>query len=433
MTQINFFHSNQSKDAHHEDQLTWAFLTLLKYAPTVFQYFYESVCEGYQYEEGSEHKLAPFAQFIKEDIDFETQVQSKQFETSQILSVLFTNENLKMESEVAPRDRTATYDGVISIGDKLTMIIAHKSDSKDVWEDQLKPALAHIESEETHVFPQPKVIDWKDTIVWLNDFVESERNNYAERKLVESFLSFINQHFSNMSPHDRLSYYYGDDRLIQERIENLLKERFKEELVKYHRGWGFYVELPYRFIRKAGVILHENESKYIEISLYFADTQGQSKAFYPVELNLDDEDWEGWYISPNFHFAYMTSNKVWLYTPTGHEQKYVDYWNENAANLSQQQGHEEVKEFLKNLVDKQLVEDKPIEMQTTIYNSNMHNMNVCAGLGFLYAIDLQEAEKMDNNGTLASFIEEKIAFCLQKVKGVDIEGVKKEKALEVQA
>ena len=214
-----------------------------------------------------------------------------------------------------------------------------------------------------------------------------------------------------------MDYCRGNDHLIQKRIENLLKEKFKEELVKYHRGWGFYVELPYNFIRKAGVILQN--TKTIEISLYFADTQGQGKAFYPIYIDLQAPEWEKWYIHPNFHFAYMTSNKVWFATSENKKQRYIDHWNQEATNLNQQRGHDALKDFLQGLVNEEIVIDKPAEMQKTIYSSKMNNINVCPGLGFIYPIDLKKAEDLDVKGELANFIESKIIFCLQKLKNVN--------------
>lgn len=384
-------------------------MVMLKYSPDCFNFFYDCI-----YQNSAHRDILPTStSLIGEDIQFKTQVGSIQFETSRLLSVLITNDEYVPNIEIKPIKRGATYDAVITMGEDLSVIIETKPNRDHVWDQQLCPSAEHV-SEDVEVIDKPVVLTWHTIISWLTKFIRSDRHNYAERQVASDFLGLIQSNFSHLNPFNRLDLCGGNHSLIYKRIESILKSIVvDEELIKFHYGWGFYIELPpeYKAIRKIGLILAKNNR--IELSLYFADTQGQGRALYPTNFDLDLFEQQGWFIKPNFHFAFMTSNKIWFQSIN--KVRYIQYWNENSKQLRQLPSHDKVKSYLSNLVEKDIVIDQPEQMQKIIYNSNMNKINVCPGLGFLYRYEIHEAEQLDREGKFESELKSKIQRCLKEV------------------
>jgi hypothetical protein len=409
MDRLNYFNPYASKSESHEDRLTRAFLILLKYSPTCLNFFYNYILKSTTHRD----ELPDASSLLQEDIQFGTQVGSAQFETSRLLSILITNESYQPKIKIEGNERDAVHDGLITIGDDLSLIIETKPNTNDVWEAQLCPSKKDL-SEEVEVLPTPVVLTWHEIISWLHQFTHSERHHYAEKQLASDFLDLVQRSFSYLNPYDRLDLCGDNEGLIKKRNQYLLKSIVNEkEMVKYHNGWGYYIELPssYKSIRKVSLILTKDQK--IELNLYFADTQGQGKALYPIELDIDYFEQNGWEVIPNFHFSFMTSSKIWFESED--KNKFVSYWNENYDSLKQLQGHDHIRSFLANLVENEVVVDKPEEMQQRIYSSKMHKLNVCPGLGLIYSYDLEKAKEMDKKSALAADLREKISFCLKGV------------------
>lgn len=366
------------------------------------------------------YRLPSSAELISKNVDFKTQVRSVQFETSKLLSVLLTNENFLSNAEVVESDRTAIYDGVVTIGEELTIIVETKPRVDRVWEEQLNPSKFNISGQETDVIEKPCIIAWKDLILWLNQFTISDRNNYSERLLGADFLSYVNEQFPELNPFDRFDLCRRSRPLMQKRVEKLLKNiALDADLVKYHHGWGYYIETPYASIRKLGLILYVDR---LEVSLYFGDTQSQAKAFYPKNIDVNSFQSAGWDIRPNFHLAYMTSNKVWF--ESDDLERYLTYWNSNAHTLHQLPSHDSVKHFLSNLVKEGIIlSGKEEVMQSAIYDTNMQGINVCPGLCFLYQYGFQALENLDRDSKMEESIKEKITYCVKNVLNISVKDI----------
>lgn len=413
MNRLNYFNPYNTKSEYHEDRLTRAFLIVLRYSPSVFQYFYETLKASSLFSQ----QLPLLADCINENIQIETQKKNIQFETSKLLSVLITNDEFIPNIKIAPSERTAVYDGIISIGNELSIIIETKPNRGHVWEEQLCPSKDDLH-DDIYIIEEPLVIKWHTLISWMSAFIGSSRYHYSEKEIVRDFLHFVDSNFSYLNPFDSFHLCKGNHSLIYKRISSILKSIVKDEnLVKYHHGWGYYIELPYRSIRKIGMIFFPDRNGF-ELSLFFADTQGQARALYPIDIDVKDFKERRWDVVPNFHFAFMTSNKIWFGSKS--IERYIDYWNTNSHTLSQLPNHDRVRAFLKVLVDNDIVIDQPENMDRIIYKSRMTKINVCPGIGFIYRISVTEAEELDRQGVLAEQLKKQISFCLERVLKKDV-------------
>jgi hypothetical protein len=146
MNHLNYFFPYQSKEDYHEDQLTRAFMVVLKHSPLIANVFYDMCKQKYD-ETNNEPslKLPHLSSLVTEQWEFNTQKSNPLIETRQLVSVLITDQSLQSNNGgVARSDRSARYDGVITMGAELTMIIENKPSSYNVWFDQLSPSKENL-------------------------------------------------------------------------------------------------------------------------------------------------------------------------------------------------------------------------------------------------------------------------------------------------
>tara|TARA_R110002049_G_scaffold183512_1_gene351465 strand:+ start:179 stop:1474 length:1296 start_codon:yes stop_codon:yes gene_type:complete len=407
MDRLNYFNPYSSKQDHHEDRLTRSFLVLLKYSPACFSFFYESILQ-------QNKNLPLLSSHINEDLQFKTQVGSILFETELLLSILITNDILEPKRKIRPRDRGAVYDGVITIGNTISIIIETKPEKNHVWENQLCPSKNHL-SEDVKIIDTPVVITWSSIIKWLNEFTNSNMFHYTEKQVASDFLSLINSNFSYLNPFDRYAYCKCNTVLILKRTEHLLKSIVNDEtLVRHHLGWGYFIEtVSFGSIRKIGLI-YKPERKVLELSLYFGDTQGQAKAYYPTKVNIEKFRNKNWNVYGNFHLATVASNLVYFQTEDVNLQKYIDYWNIHGSNLKQIREHQKLINYLEILHLKGIIPRNAGDLQEKILNTNIKNVNVCPGVGFIFRYPIAKAEEMDMGAELQNDLISKIKFCIKE-------------------
>ncbi|APQ18784.1 hypothetical protein [Maribacter hydrothermalis] len=407
MERLNYFNPYSSKQDHHEDRLTRSFLVLLKYSPACFSFFYESIL--------LENKTLPLlSSQINEDIQFKTQVGSILFETELLLSILITNDTLLPTRKIEAVERNAVYDGVITVGNKVSMIIENKPEKNNVWEDQLCPSEKHL-SEDIKIIETAVVITWSSIIKWLNEFVNSNMFNYTERQVANDFLSLIQSNFSYLNPFDRYAHCKGNTSLILKRTENLLKSIVNDEsLVRHHLGWGYFIEtLSFGSIRKIGLI-YKPENKVLELSLLFGDTQGQAKAYYPTNVNIKDFKEKKWIVYGNFHLATVASNLVYFYPKGVDLEKYLTYWNNHGMHLRQVRGHENLTSYLDTLFQDGIIPRNDNQLEDKILKTNIVNVNICPGIGFIYQYPLDKIEALDIDTNLQEDLISKIKYCIKE-------------------
>lgn len=417
MDRLNYFNPYQSKSGYHEDQLTRAYLVLLKHSSHAFFAFFD-YCRSKQSLIESEHPIS-FIGNLESGWEIETQKGNPIISTNYLLSILITDSHINNNSNIQSSERSARYDGVITFGNNLTMVIENKPRSSSVWFEQLNPSRQNL-SDDTIVYSNPSVLEWKEIIKQLNQLLSIQTISGYEKILVEDFLSYIDENFPYLNPFDSFHQCKGSRELLQRRINNLLKSISKDdENVKYHRGWGYYIQTPYSQIQEIGLILVMKESDWwLELCLYFGDSQRQAKSFFKSKPNIGHLDTSKWRIQPNFHVSFMTSNLVWFQSDNTNE--YLRFWEENVERICQKK-KAEVPNYIKWLVDEKIIlatKEVHEKMEEKYYKTAMQTLNICPGLGVIYKISSSEAEEHDKNGKLKFVISEKIREGL-RVVGLD--------------
>ena len=400
MDRLNCFNAYNNKELHHEDQLTRAYLILLKYSFHTFSAFLSYV---QQENINDEHKINFLNLLEDENWNFETQRSNPNIHTNLLGSILMTDQNLEKHDLIQSSNRNARYDGLITFGTQLTLIIENKPRSQHVWNKQLNPSKENLD-EIIVIMPKPIILEWKQVVKHLNSLYKLETVNGAEKMMINDFLNYIDHNFPFLNPYDSFKLCKSNTELLQRRIFNILKEISTDEtIVEYHHGWGWYIETPPSFsaTKKIGLILHKDETSWhIELSIYFGDTQTQTKSFYSNNPDISKLN-QDWVCHPNFHVSFITSNLVWFHTNKELKSPdvYIDFWKQN-LHLIHQHGREDVKNLLTHLTNENIIEyneEEQQQMNYEFFDTQRKTLNICAGFGIISTLNSVYCEKNDND------------------------------------
>lgn len=249
MNRLNIFNPYQSKTGEHEDQLTRAYLVLLKLSGHAFFTFVE-YCRSSHKTSGTEEPIS-IIDLLEQDWEIETQRGNPEINTKHLLSILITDSKIKTaDSRVQRSERNARYDGIITFGSNLTMIIENKPRSGNVWFDQLNPSKQNL-AEGINAYSKPALLEWKEIIKHLNHLKTVPTISGYEKIMIDDFLDYIDDSFPFLNPYDRFHLCKKNKELIIRRNENLLKAISSDpDLVKCHHGesLSYYIQTPYRAV-----------------------------------------------------------------------------------------------------------------------------------------------------------------------------------------
>ncbi len=421
MDRLNYFEPYQSKEAQAEDQLTRAFLVLLKYSLATTFLFYDFVSSRLKNAQ-SEQKVPDFSSLDFASILLRTQSKGilEEMVGNKMVSILLTNEDIELNTIIKRVNRDAVYDGVVSFGEDLTLILENKRQAEKVWEKQLCPGARDV-PEEVEIIQTPVVIKLNEIIKGLHSLLDVENLGGAEKLLIEDFINFIDDHFSYLNPFDKFHFCKENFRLLNRRVKNILMSIVKdEETVGYQRKWGtFFIETSLNSLKMIGMplIFSEEGWESLDLSCHFGDTLGQARSFYKqakdftVVKKLEEK---GWIYKPNFHIGHIQSNIVWLKTPKGNDQKYFEYWKENPEKLGTYR-EDELLKILGQLREEGIVfiDDKDKQnIQKEIIEPNKNIFSLRPGFSLIYKYSPENARNLDRNNLMEQEIIARISEAL---------------------
>ena len=410
MNRLNYFNPYQSRPDDHEDQLTRAFLVLMRYSFAVLSGFYDQCLFTYGINLDAPEPILPgFTDLLDGEHQFETQRSNPTIQTNYLLSVLITdNAPTTHSTTVNVSERNARYDGILTFANELTIIIENKPRSAQVWFDQLNPSRQNL-SDETHILQVPVLLSWHGIIQWLTKLLTVPSIAGAERLLIDDFLGYVDARYPHLNPYHRLDLCKGNEELIKRRIKTLLESiAIDPNLVKYHRGWGYYIETPYSAIKKVGLIYWETNGRWwLELSLYAGDTVNQARTLYKQTLQTDKLAL-GWTIRTNYHVSFQASNLVWF--PSSDAQAYIAHWQTHPDQIRQLKRNE-VDTYLANLVRQGIIQNDSTTQHLLSHkftHTNMTTLNSCPGIGLFYTLEGTQAEMLDRTDQLGKHIQQRI-------------------------
>ena len=407
MDRLNYFNPYDSKAGSHEDQLSRAYLVLLKHSShALFTFIDYARCN--QKTSGDEKPIS-IIDLLDQDWDFETQKGNPVIDTNSLLSVLITDAQLtEADSNVKPSERNARYDGVITFGTSLTIIVENKPRSSNVWFGQLNPSRQNL-ADDTVVYRHPIVLEWKEIIKQLNHLLHLPTISGYEKIMIEDFLLFVDDSFSFLNPYDSLHQCRRNPELVERRIGNLLKSLSRDEskIGLNHRTGGHFIQTPYAQIERICLFQDGQENDLVlTLGLNFGDTQKTAIAFHKSYPNISHLKGTKWDAAPNFHVAYRSSGLMGF--ESENSEHYLQFWRDNIDKIRQQK-RAEVPKFFKWLVDQNVLSmTKAAEekLKEKFYNTKMPSLNICPG--FRLHFPIPNAEALDKDGKLKFILAEKI-------------------------
>ncbi len=409
MNRLNYFNPYNSKSHAHEDQLTRAYLVVLRHSYAAFTAFFDYCKSKLVVDTTKEEISFTLNELIEDGWELDTQKANPKIETNWLLSVLITDSDLHASGLISSVKRHARYDGVITFGESLTIIIENKPCSGNVWFQQLNPSKENLDTD-TKIYSAPVVLEWKEILKQLNSLLNLPNISGYEKLMIGDFLSYIDEVHPKLNPYDNFSLCKGNETLIYRRIENLLRGIVLDaNSISEHIGWGYNIEINCGSIRKIGLIYERMGDDWrLKLSLIFGNTISQARAFYGCSPTVSHLSRTEWQFVPDFHFSFMQKNLVWFQSPD--DNKYLEYWTNNQG-LIHQYKKDDLPTLIYSLHDKGIIirnTRSQKDMHSKIFNKRYFTLNVCPGFGINYIIKGKDAEVWDKDNKLANILKDKI-------------------------
>lgn len=427
-----------------EDDLTRAYLVLLRLSPQALSHFLNLV----------DQKLAPPFSLPANDIlamqlsSIQTQLGSVKQETGTVISVLIRNSGPTINHQVQWSNRQPIYDGLICYDPSLIFIIEAKLDDIGPL-SQLDPAISSfsvitqqgiknnrapyattldVAPNDVKLYQDVIVLEWRDIISGLGSLFSpgNIRNRCSnpltnqEMTLYEDFFEFVDSHFSYLGPYKNLQVCNHQSVLLGKRCDSILGQVAKNlqlpnQVLSYSRVDGNYITLSKASVERLWFVFLET-SDSLRLSVYPGDTVNQAKRLFD-QTNLaviEQLKAKDWLVEPNLHFSFIRQHQVWSVQSSKVPLKvYWDYWIQHKADIKQwgrpdwtRLMNELQKAGLMNSTDIQNFDDK-------FTKTTRQAANVIPGLSIEYHWALSSASGLDLKGGLVQEVEVKANELLQ--------------------
>ncbi len=397
---LNFFDPNPDIPSNHENQLTRAFLVVLRISPAAHQTWLSLASPGRKLYE------------LSRPWSFDTQRWKMFEEVPDIaepiegISVLQAADMQEIEGPVQTTDRAQVLDGIVRYGDELLIVIETKLDGP-VPTGQAQDLNVHgaLVRFDTSVHK----VSWRALLAAWSDLVENEIVSGAERTVIADFLDFVDLHFAQLGPLTTLGRCKDHKSRVERRLNGVLSKIAGTPI----KDW---IPLPERAALDRAYLEFDESSQKIQLAVYPADTLTQAKAFYtstkaPSQvLALCDGNGK-WSAQPNFHFGHMARGMVWIKSNTS-PGEYVAYWQAKIGD-TRQYPRERWEEFWIELEQHDFATaDDKAEFDRSFTNTKRTFATPRPGLKCVYQWNLTEAIQLDDKNKFVKAVAEQMNIIL---------------------
>lgn len=351
---LNYFRTYRNDQ---EDQLTRGLILLLRMCPPVWLAFYDYLREKYSQHSQNvqDHPLPPVHAADFSQVSFDIQTSSLEtVPTSYILSVLITDEHLKLAHPIKGSERRARYDGVIRIGDDMLMILENKPSHKNVWEGQLSPSVIRCKGDEYKILKEAVVLQWKEVIGLLNNVKERGGALSTEFGMIDDFLTLIDDKYPELNPYPKFALCKNNPLLVEKHLENILEEIVDNigkrtgntYSVSRHSGWQSMVINLDASAREWGVRMIGFPTDFkdpkmwnMTISIQFGVSQSQSQLFFSrkcdYQVSFEELEGRGWKVSPLIYLGFMQHNPIKVEAIAARPVQFAEHWRRERDHIHQ--------------------------------------------------------------------------------------------------
>lgn len=315
MNRINFFALYDSAPAGHENQLTRAFLVVLRYSPIAHQAWMGLVAPGRTLHSLPKPEFSTQQQRLIRDA-----VPGLQAEAIAGISVWLAPDAQDPGTGVLPSDRRQILDAVVTYGSDLVVVIENKIQGVALTD---QPSSINLHGAPITFEGMVRAVRWQDLLNVFADLVERDLVSGAERLVVNDFLELVATHFPLIGPFSTLARCGANRFRIARRldaVQGLAVGRDDGKALGWRRFPGTRILMAW--------LGQDTETSDVCLRMYPADTLTQARALFDdaasvaavLELRRD-----GWSIAPNFHWGFMAPGYAWMESGLDVDA-YCSYW-----------------------------------------------------------------------------------------------------------
>ena len=315
MARVSLLNPYSLRNPQYEDRLTWAFLVTLKYDPFL-QSFLRELVESKLPSKPQEHRNYWKAASVS------TQEKGIDSSTNRLVSILLSDETIP-DVEVKWSNRKATYDGVITYPDGLTLIIENKLSSGDVWPGQLSPSRSSFSGnfDDCDIHPSAICLEWSEVLEGVLKYADSEIVSFSNRQICLDLLSFVEEFHGGLTPYRTFRLCGDKPEALRRRTIRLLDSLASRVGLERRDDYLFRLGK----IAERVVIKVDPEKRILIVALWPADTVRQARRFYENVDRTTFLDLNEWEVELNLHFSYMNTHLIHASTKCG-TARYFDYF-----------------------------------------------------------------------------------------------------------
>lgn len=415
---LNFFEPWESLPAAHENQLTRAFLVVLRLVPIAHAEWLRLVAET---RGPGAVPIPPLRDLSPAKFNTQTgqvgataPVEAAPDEASayRAVSVLQAGDVAADEAPAGESMRRAVFDGVVRYGDDLALVIESKLDGRF---DERQAREITIGGAAWRVDPAVAKLRWRDIIAAWRGLLQRDLVAGAERAVIEDFLWLVQRHFDRLQPFAELAVCKGDDYLLLQRLGAILGEvgggpsEIRAGRASLLLEGSRRVKFAYLYPARVG-----EAEEAVSLELYPADTLEQAKALYDAcervqrLLSLRNRGWE---IRPHFHFGHMAKGFAAASGGIALED-YLSYW------LAEIGGTGQVKRdrwwaYFDELVRQRIVDETDREtFERDFERTERMTATPRPGLRMSYQWAFEEAATLDARGWLVRTARDAVSAVL---------------------
>lgn len=413
MDKLNVFGGYLHAPLGTENRLTWALMNLIRMSPIIRAAFLDLV------RDKQERPIHALTTLSERECVVQIQTGTLVAKEGRLVAIGITAEGEDVDAEIQPRDRGATYDGVVTFiasesrqhqQESLTLTVESKLGS-EVGSWQLMPSEASLgEEQQIEVDPQAVILAWRDIVGALTDLELRELVSPAERKFIRDFIDYIAANHPKLNPFDRFAVCRDELDLLNRRCEENLRE-----IGEAQDGSLPFIPVNFssfkRIYLQADAEQEDARSWWITLELWPGDTMTQAKEFWQkvdAERLLELRD-RGWCLKPNLHFSFMATHLYWANTSLTDE--YIELWKSGEMEIVSLY-RDDAGSYRHNwdcLVAKGLISPDDIEpLEEVTTRTNRDRISMSPGLGISYTWLAKQAAQLDRDGTFVREVKERI-------------------------
>jgi hypothetical protein len=311
---LNYFEPYESLPAHHENQLTRAFVVVLKLSPMAHAAWLRRV-DG----ELVLHELPVVEWRVQRSLLVNPDATSD-FDDLRVISVFISGERADAGGQVEATERSQILDAVAVYGTELAVVVENKVTG---FPDDLQSRSLNIGGVNVNLDERPRRIRWRDILGDFAELVSRDLIAGAEKGVVEDFLQYTEAYFDDLMPFNTLAVCHGSPPRQQRRLRVILADASGVEARQEQRP---NVSLPgATMVERAYLEFRQDE---VRLGLYPGDTLKQARSLYSRsdavaglrQLRLTD-----WQLLPGFHWGYRAKGFAWTRSLLDVDA-YIDLW-----------------------------------------------------------------------------------------------------------